>query len=311
MGSLITKEEHSLWCEKYRPTELSNYVGNTHLKQKVQSFIESGNIPHLLFFGRAGVGKTTLAKLITKNINCDVMIINASDRNNVETIRNEVKGFASTQSFTDTKIIILDEFDYMSVNAQAILRNLMEYFSHNCRFILTCNYIEKVIEPIQSRCQTFEITPPNKSEVGIHISKILEEEKVEYQLKDIATIIDVSYPDVRKIINTIQLNSNKGVLEIETNHLIETEIKSKILDVLKSNEDKNNKWKVIRKLICDARITDFTELYSFLYEKVEEYGGNNVPSIILTISNNQQKDCNVVDKEIVFISCIIEISQLL
>lgn len=304
------EEENTLWCEKYRPTELSNYIGNNQLKTKVQSFIESGDIPHLLFFGKAGGGKTTLAKLITKSINCDVIIINASDENNVETIRNKVKGFASTQSFSDGKIVILDEFDYMTVNAQALLRNLMETFSNNCRFILTCNYIEKVIEPIQSRCQTFEILPPDKNDVIIHISKILEEENVSFQLEDVSSIIDCSFPDLRKIINTIQLTTINGVLDLNTDTLIETEIKSKLLSILKSPTEKNNKWSEIRKLVSNSRVKDFTELYSFLYEKVDEYGGNNTPAIILILTNSLHKETSIMDKEIVFISCIIEITQL-
>ena len=167
------KVDNSLWVEKYRPTTLENYVGNEHLKEKVKGYIENGDVPHLLLYGRAGTGKTTLAKLIVNSIECDHIIINASDENNVDMVRNKVKGFASTIGFKPMKVVILDEFDYMSQNAQAILRNLMETFSKHCRFILTCNYVEKVIEPIQSRCQTFQIVPPTKKDVAIQISKIL------------------------------------------------------------------------------------------------------------------------------------------
>ena len=134
--------DNSLWVESYRPTTLENYVGNEHLKTKVAGYLEAGDVPHLLLYGRAGTGKTTLAKLIVKQMDCDYMVINASDENNVETVRNKVKGFASSMGFKKYKIIILDEFDYMSQNAQAILRNLMETFSQHCRFILTCNYVE-------------------------------------------------------------------------------------------------------------------------------------------------------------------------
>ena len=153
---------NSLWVEKYRPQKLDEYVGNEHLKTKVADYLQSGDVPHLLFFGKAGTGKTTLAKLIVNTIDCDHIIINASDENNVDTVRTKVKGFASTIGFRNSKIVILDEFDYMTPNAQAILRNLMETFSKHCRFILTCNYVEKVIDPIQSRCQTFQIVPPTK-----------------------------------------------------------------------------------------------------------------------------------------------------
>ena len=304
------KVNNSLWVEKYRPQKLSEYVGNEHLKQKVSDYLQSGDVPHLLFFGKAGTGKTTLAKLIVNSISCDYIIINASDENNVDTVRNKVKGFASTIGFKDLKVIILDEFDYMTPNAQAILRNLMETFSKHCRFILTCNYVEKVIDPIQSRCQTFQIVPPTKKDVAVQISQILGKEGVSFQPKDLVPIIDSSYPDIRKIINTCQLNSSKGKLKLDTTSVIDSDIKSKVVEILKSSDVGRNKWKNIRQAVADARIQDFTELYSFLYEKVDEYGGNNTSNIILILSESQHKDALVVDKEITFMSCIIQIVAL-
>lgn len=302
---------NSLWVEKYRPRKLTEYVGNEHLKQKVSDYLQSGDVPHLLFFGKAGTGKTTLAKLIVNSISCDYIIINASDENNVDTVRNKVKGFASTIGFKDMKVIILDEFDYMTPNAQAILRNLMETFSKHCRFILTCNYVEKVIDPIQSRCQTFQIVPPTKKDVAVQISQILSKEGVSFQPTDLVPIIDSSYPDIRKIINTCQLNSTKGQLKLDTTSVIDSDIKSKVVEILKGSDAKPNKWKNIRQAIADARISDFTELYSFLYEKVDDYGGNNTSNIILILSESQHKDALVVDKEITFMSCIIQIVGIL
>ena len=301
---------NSLWVEKYRPRKLTEYVGNEHLKQKVSDYLQSGDVPHLLFFGKAGTGKTTLAKLIVNSINCDYIIINASDENNVDTVRNKVKGFASTIGFKDMKVIILDEFDYMTPNAQAILRNLMETFSKHCRFILTCNYVEKVIDPIQSRCQTFQIVPPTKKDVAVQISQILGKEGVSFQPTDLVPIIDSSYPDIRKIINTCQLNSTKGELKLDTTSVIDSDIKSKVVEILKGSDSKPNKWKNIRQAVADARIQDFTELYTFLYEKVDEYGGSNTSNIILILSESQHKDSLVVDKEITFMSCIIQIVAL-
>jgi len=301
------KVNNSLWVEKYRPRKLSEYVGNEHLKEKVSDYLQSGDVPHLLFFGKAGTGKTTLAKLIVNSINCDHIIINASDENNVDTVRNKVKGFASTIGFKDMKVIILDEFDYMTPNAQAILRNLMETFSKHCRFILTCNYVEKVIDPIQSRCQTFQIVPPTKKDVAVQVSQILSKEDVKFEPKDLVPIIDSGYPDIRKIINTCQLNSSKGQLKLDTTSVIDSDIKSKVVEILKSNDDKRNKWKNIRQAIADARVQDFTEIYSYLYEKVEEYGEGNTANIILILSESQHKDALVVDKEITFMACIIQI----
>ena len=272
--------------------------------------MESGEIPHLLLYGKAGTGKTTLAKLIIKNIECDYIYINASDENNVDTVRNKVKNFASTIGFKDSKIVILDEFDYMTPNAQAILRNLMETFSRHCRFILTCNYVEKVIPPIRSRTQEFQIVPPTKKDVAVQISQILTKEGIKFELKDLVPIIDSSYPDIRKIINTCQLNSSKGILKLDTSTVIDSDIKGKIVDILKSNDAKPNKWKTIRQAIADSRVQDFSEMYSYLYEKVEEYGGNNTSNIILILSESQSKDALVVDKEITFMSCIIQIVAL-
>jgi len=302
---------NTLWTEHYRPRVLKDYVGNEHLKTKVADYLESGDVPHLLFYGKAGTGKTTLAKLIVNSIDCDHIIINASDENNVDTVRTKVKGFASTIGFRNSKIVILDEFDYMTPNAQAILRNLMETFSKHCRFILTCNYVEKVIDPIQSRCQTFQIVPPTKKDVAVQISQILGKENVKFELKDLVPIIDASYPDIRKIINTCQLNSSKGILKVDVSNILSSDIKIKVVDLLKGNDDKRNKYMKIRQAVADSRIQDFSELYGYLYEKIDEYAGDNTSNVILTLSEGQYKDSMVVDKEITFMATIIQIVGLL
>lgn len=305
------EKDNSLWVEAYRPSKLEDYVGNEHLKTKVQTYIENGDVPHLLLYGKAGTGKTTLAKLIVNSINCDFMIINASDENNVDTVRNKVKNFASTIGFKNIKVIILDEFDYMTPNAQAILRNLMETFSKHCRFILTCNYVEKVIEPIQSRCQTFQIVPPTKKDVAIQISKILKSEDIRFEPKDLVPIIDAGYPDIRKIINTCQLNSNKGVLHIDTKNLLENDYKMKILDLLKSSDDKRNRYMKLRQTLIDSRVTDFSDLFTLLYDKVDEYAPNNTANIVLALSQGQTAHFQSIDKEIAMAATLIDINNLL
>ena len=299
--------DNSLWVEKYRPINLDDYVGNEHLKEKVSGYIESEDVPHLLLFGRAGTGKTTLAKLIVKSIECDYMVINASDENNVDTVRNKVKNFASSQGFKKYKIIILDEFDYMTPNAQAILRNLMETFSKHCRFILTCNYVEKIIDPIQSRCQTFQIVPPSKKEVAVQLDKILKSENVNYDVKDLVPIIDSSYPDIRKVINTCQLNSVKGVLKLSKNDLLDSDFKTKIVDILKASDDSRNKYMKIRQTVADSKVQDFTEMYSLLYDKVDEYASGKVSGVILVLAEGQHRDALAVDKEIPFMATILNI----
>ena len=302
---------NTLWVEKYRPKKLEDYVGNDHLKQKIRDYIESGDVPHLLLFGKAGTGKTTLAKLIVNSINCDFMILNASDENNVDTVRNKVKSFASTIGFKDIKIVILDEFDYMTPQAQAILRNLMETFSKHCRFILTCNYVEKIIDPIQSRCQTFQIIPPTKKDVAVQISKILTEERIQFELKELVPIVDSSYPDIRKIINTCQLNSSKGVLKIDSSSISDADVRVKIIDILKSKDDKRNRYVNLRQAVADSRIQDFTELYTHLYEKVNEYAVGNTSAVIMILAQGQYKDAMIVDKEICFMATLIEINDVI
>ena len=299
--------EHSLWVEKYRPLELENYIGNEHLKSKVRVYLESGDMPHLLLFGRAGTGKTTLAKMLVNSIDCDYLYINASDENNVETVRTKVKNFASTIGFKDMKIIILDECDYITPNAQAALRNLMETFSKHCRFILTCNYVEKIIDPIQSRCQTFQIVPPSKKEVAVQLDKILKSEDINYDVKDLVPIIDSSYPDIRKVINTCQLNSVKGVLKLSKNDLLDSDFKTKIVDILKLSDDSRNKYMKIRQTVADSKVQDFTEMYSLLYDKVDEYASGKVSGVILVLAEGQHRDALAVDKEIPFMATILNI----
>ena len=307
----INKREHSLWVEKYRPQTLADYVGNETIKETIQQYLDNNDIPHLLLYGKAGTGKTTLAKLIVNTIKCDHMIINASDENNVDTVRNKVKGFASSVGFAGFKVVILDEFDYMTPNAQAILRNLMETFSKHCRFILTCNYIEKIIDPIQSRCQSFAITPPTKKDVAIQVSKILDAEKITYDIKNVADIVSSYYPDIRRILNTCQLQSAKGELKVDHAIMVESNFQTKLIDLLKSSNDKRNLFINIRQAVADNKLNDYSEMYSMLYDKVDDYASGDKANVILTIADGLSKDALVVDKEIVFMSTIIQILNII
>ena len=307
----INKREHSLWVEKYRPQTLAEYVGNETVKETIQQYLDNNDIPHLLLHGKAGTGKTTLAKLIVNTIKCDSMIINASDENNVDTVRNKVKNFASSMGFAGFKIIILDEFDYMTPNAQAILRNLMETFSKHCRFILTCNYHEKIIDPIKSRCQTFAITPPTKKDVAVQVTRILDAENIKYELKNVADIISSYYPDIRRVLNTCQLQSAKGELKVDHQIMVESNFQTKLVDLLKANDDKRNMFMNIRQAVADNRLNDYSEMYSMLYDRVDEYAAGNTANVILTIAEGLSKDALVVDKEIVFMSTIIQILNII
>ena len=302
----MEKLEHSLWVEKYRPTTLDTYIGNEHLKSKVSVYLESGDLPHLLLYGKAGTGKTTLAKLLVNNIECDYMYINASDENSVDTVRTKVRGFASTMGFKDYKIIILDECDYITPNAQAALRNLMETFSKHCRFILTCNFVERIIDPIQSRCQSFQVIPPSKKEVAIHMTNILKEEDVVSKMDDIAGLVNAGYPDIRRVINSCQRQVVDGMLVVDKQSLVESDYKIKLLEIIKK-ESKKDAFKSVRKLLADSQVTDFAELYKLMYDEVDSYGTGHIAECILIIAKYQLSDGQVVDKEINAMAMIIEL----
>ena len=302
-------EHHGIWNEKYRPTSLDTYIGNVHLKSKVSIFIETNDPPHLLFYGRSGTGKTTLSKIIANSIECDFLYINASDENSVDVVREKIKGFASTLGFQALKLIILDECDYITPNAQAALRNLMETFSRHCRFILTCNYVERIIDPIQSRCQSFQIVPPSKKEVAVHLSTILTNEDVKFEVDDIATIVNGAYPDIRKVINTSQRQVVDGILRMDAREIILNDYKLQILGVLKSGKTKKETFTEIRQILADAKVTDFADFFRLLYDEVDIYGSGHIAEVILLIAKYEQSDSQVVDKEINAMAMLIEILQ--
>jgi DNA polymerase III delta prime subunit len=300
------QNEHTLWVEKYRPSNLDTYIGNDQLKSKVEIYLESGDLPHLLLFGKAGTGKTTLAKLLVNNIDCDYLYINASDENNVETVRSKVKNFASTMGFKDYKVIILDECDYITPNAQAALRNLMETFSKHCRFILTCNFVERIIDPIQSRCQTFQVIPPNKNDVAKHLHTILTQESVDYDREDLAILVNSGYPDIRRVINGAQRQSVDGKLVIDKQSIVENDYKLKLLEILEK-QDKKSAFNNVRQLLADAKVTDFADLFRLLYDEVDSYGKGHIAECILVIAKYELSDSQVVDKEINAMAMIIEL----
>ncbi len=302
---------NTLWVEKYRPSNLDTYIGNEHIKGKISSYISNNDVPHLLLHGKAGTGKSTAAKILINSIDCDYMIINASDENNVDTIRNKIKGFASSAGFRSMKIVMLDEADYLTTNSQAILRNLMEEFSAHTRFILTCNYVERIIEPIQSRCQVFQVFPPDKRDVAMHVSKVLSNEGVAFEPKNLAYVVNESYPDIRKIINTCQSSSVNGTLVVDKNTMIVSDYKYKILNVLKSKDDKKKKYNEIRQILVNSKIKDFTDLYTMLYETVDQYAPNNTSGVILALASGQLNHVQSTDKEIPTAATLIEILNLI
>ena len=296
--------ENTLWVEKYRPSTLENYIGNDTLKAKLTQYIDTQDIPHLLFYGTAGTGKTTAAKILVKNIDCDYMFINASDERGIDTVRDKIKGFASTVGFAPLKIIVLDEADFLGREAQPALRNLMEAYSASTRFILTANYVERIIDPLISRTQVYKLTPPSKKEVAKQIADILKVENVQYESKTIVQIVNAYYPDIRKIIGTAQLQTRDNVLRISIEELIGQDTKLQVLDILTGNLPMKDKVVSIRKLVADAQIQDFTELYRVLFDYVEQYAPNKISQVIIAIGDGCRWDSQVVDKEINFVTTL-------
>lgn len=209
--------------------------------------------------------------------------------------------------------ILTHNCDFMTASAQAALRNLMETFSKNSRFILTCNYIERVIEPIQSRCTVFHVLPPSMAEVAKRCSVILDSESIEYDRKDLVDIIKKNHPDLRRIINILQTNSLTGKLELSSQNLIEVNYMDEILTELKGNNDIKTTFTNIRKIITNSKVRSFDDLYRFLYDKLEEYGNGKIGSIIIIIAEAMRHDALVVDKEInvmsMFVSLLNEIKS--
>lgn len=302
---------NSLWVEKYRPDTLEGYVGNEHILEKVKIYIENEDVPHLLLYGVAGTGKTTLAKIITNQIDCDVMYINASDENSVDAVRDKIRGFASSMGFRKWKVVILDESDYLTPNAQAALRNLMETFSKSTRFILTCNYVEKVIDPIQSRCQTFAITPPSKKEVAKRLHQILTEEGVSFQNEELAVLVNSGYPDIRRVLNAAQRQVVNGELKIDTTSTVQANYIDNVVKILQKGGDIKQQFTEIRQIIADSKVKDFTPLYRGLYDEIDTYASGKVGQTILNIADGQYKDSMVVDKEINVMAMMLNILMTL
>ena len=295
---------HTLLNEKYRPKDLSTFIGNKNLKSNIAKQLSQNDIQNYLFYGSAGGGKTTLAKIIVNNLDCDYLYINASDERGIETIRDKVSGFSSVMSFKPIKVVILDEADFLTIQAQASLRNIIETYSRTTRFIFTCNFIERIIDPLQSRCQTFKIIPPTKKEVAVHLASICYKERISYDLPAIGKVVNKFYPDLRKMLNTIQASNINNHLTIDDSLLVSASYLSAILNEL--NKQKPN-IKEIRQIIQDSNVDDFEELFRFLFDNAGTYLPDREGTVAILINEHQYKANFRIDKEINVISLLQQI----
>ena len=298
-------KDHTLLVEKYRSKTLDSYVGNEHIKKTIEQYLGQNDIQNLIFYGPAGTGKTTLAKLIVNNLNCDYLYINASDERGIETIRDKVSGFASTASFKPLKVVILDEADFLTIQAQASLRNVIETFSRTTRFIMTCNYVERIIDPLQSRCQVLKVIPPSKKEVAIHLAGVMAIEGTAYEMEDLKTIVNQYYPDLRKCLNTIQLSTQNQKLVIDKSVLVSSNY---MTQVLKELSNAKPKWHEIRQIIANANVSDFEELYRYLYDNANVYASGREGMVAIYINEYSYQSNFRIDKEI---NCLALIQKLI
>lgn len=304
----VPKKNHSLWVEKYRPSTMEKFIGSESVKETFLQFIKKGDIPHILLFGPAGTGKTSLAKLLTRGINCDVMYINASDQSGIDDVRIKMKNYACSAGFKPLKVIILDEADRLSRDAQGALRNMLETYSAHTRFILTCNYVEKMIAPISSRMQTFEIKPVSKKDVAIRLAEILREENVTFTTEDIAFVVSTYYPDIRKVINFAQQSNIDGKIKISKQNAVEADMLNRLVELLKT-PSKAGVFDEIRQMTTEFDADSLETVYRYLFDKVEDYARGKEALIIFELADSIYQQGLVIPKvrDITFLACIYKI----
>ncbi len=301
--------EHFLWTEKYRPRTVRETILPERLKVLFNNFVMQKNLPNLILAGGPGCGKTTIARAVLDELGCQYMIINGSLEGNIDTLRTQIKDFASSMSMRGgRKYVILDEADYLTAATQPALRNFMEEFASNCGFILTCNYKHKIIEPLHSRCSLVEFVFTKEEKVDLakqlfhSVKQILSVELVEYDPKVIAELIKRHFPDFRKVINELQKYSSNGKIDVGILSDFDTVQLKQLISLMK---DKN--FTGIRKWVVDADYDD-TVIFRKLYDHAHEHiTSASVPQLVLIISKYMHQSAFVSDKEINMIACLVEL----
>ena len=300
-----------LWVEKYRPKTVQDCVIPSNLKKAFQQFVDNKEVPNLLLCGTAGTGKTSVARAMLEEIGCDYIIINGSMNGNIDTLRTDIKNFASTVSFTNSrKYVILDEADYLNANStQPALRNFMEEFSKNCGFILTCNFKNRIIEPLHSRCSVveFKITKEEKPKIAAcffkRVCNVLKSENVEYEEKVVAEVVTKHFPDFRRVLNELQRYSAVGKID---SGILANQFDSNIKTLFTSMKSKN--FKEVRSWVNENSDIDASTFFRAIYDNASEaVRPQSLPQLIVTLADYQYKNAFVADQEINIMACLIEI----
>lgn len=302
--------DHSLWPERYRPRKFEDFIGSENVKETLKLWLDNKDIPHLFLFGSPGTGKTALGKMLIRLIPCDSLIINASDENGVDDIRNKVQDFCITMGMQGLKIMFLDEADRLTPDAQGILRNLMETYSQSTRFILTANYPERISAAVKSRCQSFEIKPPSKGEVMRHMVKLLDLEKITHKKEDVAFIVNSYFPDMRKVINEAQKLSITGELKLLKASTTDQDYKTKLVELLKT-PNKAGIFDEIRQLVADASFSNYEEVYRYLFDHVNDYAPSKQAEVILHLADAVYQTALVFEREITFVAAMHKLLSVL
>ena len=299
------------WVEEYRPSKIEDVIGAEDLVEKMNEYISTKSIPHLLFLGTAGTGKTTIAKILATEIAGEdgYLYINASDERGMDIIRNKVQDFCSVASFADLKVIILDEADGLTIDAQKILRAVTEQYAKTCRFILTANYETKLVEPVRSRCQMFKFRGASKNQIAKRCLQILKEKNVSINKnfkEDIGTLVKTYYPDIRSTINNLQRCCNNGTFSFS-----ESGAQKKLIQLFLQYL-KDCSVRKIREEVLSFGI-DYDSLYNAVYENIKEITTNadKAGEIIVTLANYQYQNITHANRELNFVACLIEIIQTL